>query len=139
MELSGVDHIGVVVDDLEEAKRFLAETLGLSLEREAEMEALGLKAAFYRCGPVMIEAVELVSSESPFRPLSDGAKARIDHIAVEVDDARGVMGELRTSGVESLEVGSGDEPLEIGGNLSYWTAPDTSDGVTYQLIQKGGG
>lgn len=139
MELSGVDHIGVVVDDLDEAKGFLGETLGLSLEREAEMEALGLKAAFYRCGPVMIEAVELVSPDSPFRPLADGAKARIDHIAVEVDDARAVMGELRGSGVESLDVGAGDDPLEIGGNLSYWTAPDTSDGVTYQLIQKGRG
>ncbi len=131
--------MGVVVDDLAEAKAFLGETLGFPLEREAEMDELGLKAAFYRAGPVLIEAIELVSADSPFRPLDNGAKARIDHIAIEVEDAREVMRALRADGVRALDVGSGDEPLAIGGNLSYWTEADSSDGVTYQLIQKGGG
>jgi methylmalonyl-CoA/ethylmalonyl-CoA epimerase len=141
--IEGVDHIGVLVDDLAEARRFASETLGLEVEREAEMPPLGLEAVFFRCGPVLIELFELVDPSSPFRPLDPGARARIDHIAVRVDDIRATVAQLGAEGVGWQDVGTGSgaepEPLALGGNLNAWSAPDTSDGVTYQLIEKGAG
>jgi catechol 2,3-dioxygenase-like lactoylglutathione lyase family enzyme len=54
-QIREVDHVGVMVADLEAAGRFLSDTFGLALEREADVAALDVKARFYRCGPVMIE------------------------------------------------------------------------------------
>ncbi len=135
MDLS-IDHVGVMVADLEQAKDFLGGVLGLEIAREAEPEELRLRAAFYHCGPAMIEAYELKSG-SPFEPLADGAIARIDHVAVLVPDIHAAARELRASGVSTVDVGTGEEPLALAGNLNLWTEGDSSGGVAYQLIQKG--
>jgi methylmalonyl-CoA/ethylmalonyl-CoA epimerase len=137
MTITALDHVGVLVDDLGEAKRFFEDRLGLALEREGPQPALGAETAFYRCGPVLVELIERVSEDSPIPPL-DGARARIDHIAVECDDMRATVDALARAGVRMLDVGAGAEPLVLGQNLNHWTDPDTSDGVKYQLIEKGG-
>lgn len=137
MAITSFDHVGVMVDDLGEAKRFFEGVLGLELEREAHAPALGADTAFYRCGPVLVELFERVSDDSPLPPL-DGARARIDHIAVECDDMRATVEAMARAGVRMLDVGAGAEPLVIGQNLNHWTDADSSDGVKYQLIQKGG-
>lgn len=137
MDLS-IDHVGVMVADLEQAKGFLGGVLGLEIAREAEPEELRLRAAFYHCGAAMIEAYAL-SPGSPFAPLVGGAIARIDHVAVLVPDIRAAAQELRASGVRTLDVGRGEEPLPLAGNLNLWTEPVSSGGVAYQLIEKGAG
>jgi methylmalonyl-CoA/ethylmalonyl-CoA epimerase len=137
MTVTSLDHVGVLVDDLGEAKRFFEDVLGLVLERGGPAPALGAETAFYRCGPVLVELFERVSDDSPLPPL-DGARARIDHIAVECDDMRATVEAMARAGVRMLDVGAGDDPLVIGENLNHWTDPDTSDGVKYQLIHKGG-
>ena len=53
-----LDHVGVMVADLEAAGAFLAGTLGLPLEREGTVPALDVRTRFYRCGPVLIDTFE---------------------------------------------------------------------------------
>ena len=139
MAVTGLDHVGILVADLEQAKGFLGEVLGLEVAREAELEQLGLIAAFFECGPAMIELFQIVDPDSPLRPLEDGATARIDHVAVEVDDAAATREELTAHGVRTIEVGDGERPTSAGGNLNYWTEAESSAGVIYQLIEKGSG
>lgn len=129
MSLKRLDHIGVVVDDLEEAKRFLAETLGLELDRTVEIP--GRRGAFFRCGGSEIEVLEEMEPEARERILG-GAKARIEHIAIEVDDLDRTMAAL-----EGLGVRAGRAPIATGDRVNLWTDPDTCDGVMYQLIQIG--
>lgn len=143
MPVKQIDHVGVLVDDIEEARAFLGETLGLELEREAAPPELGLRALFYRCGPVMIEAFEITDQSSALAPLAPGERARIEHIALDVDDVRASVAALSEHGVRPRAAGLGDaattEPLAVAGNLNVWTEPSSSDGVVYQLIEKGAG
>jgi len=139
MPVTGLDHVGILVADLEEAKRFLGQVMGLEVAREAELEQLGLIAAFFECGPAMIEVFQIVDADSPLRPLDNGATARLDHVAVQVDDLRATRQELDAHGVRTIEVGDGEDPTSAGGNLNYWTDADSSAGVMYQLIEKGTG
>ena len=136
MALTDIDHIGVLVADLDEARRFVEDTLGLEIEREAEPPELGLRLAFFRCGRALIELYELTSPDSPMQPLAEGSSVRMDHIAVRVDDIRGTAEQLRRGGVRMRDVGSGDEPLRLGPNLNYWTLAESSGGVAYQLIER---
>ena len=129
--LKRIDHIGVVVDDLEEARRFLGESLGLELVRTLELPEKHLHAAFYRCGECLIEAIEVHDPDSRRERLGDGNRARIEHIAIEVDDLRTTLRAL-----EGLGVRTDAAPLPIGRNLNVWTLPETTDGVQYQFLEK---
>ena len=59
-------------------------------------------------------------------------KARIEHIALEVDDLTTTLQALEGLGVRTQT----SDPVRIGTNLNFWTVADTCDGVVYQLIQR---
>ncbi len=132
--LKRIDHIGVVVDDLFRAKKFL-ESLGLTLEFEREVPERNVKAAFYRVGDgARIELIEPTTSEARRRRLGDGDQARIEHIAVEVNDSiTKIMQTLRGLGVEFVA----PQPVAIDGNLNAFSRPDTSEGIQFQLLERG--
>jgi methylmalonyl-CoA/ethylmalonyl-CoA epimerase len=129
--LKRIDHIGVVVDDLAEAKRFLSDVLQLPLDRESDQTAqLGVKAAFFRCGDTEIELIEPVTPEVRSQRLGDD-KARVEHIAIEVDELGPTMQALEGLGVRVTT----DEPLTLGGRVTVFTRPESCDGVMYQFLQ----
>ncbi|MEU2428164.1 MULTISPECIES: VOC family protein [unclassified Streptomyces] len=126
-----IDHIGVVVDDIDEAKAFL-ESLGMRLERAQDVPERNVRIAFYQCGDGRIELIEPTTEESRRRRLGDGNQARIEHIGVEVDDVPRIIKAVQGLGVEFTTT----EPVPVGPNLNAWTRPETSDGMQFQLVQR---
>src|ERR1700682_1057452 len=126
--LKRLDHVGVIVDDLEEASRFLS---GMGMRHDRDLEIPGrLKASFYTCGQAQVEVIEI--SEPGERAKRLGSeKARIEHIAIEVDDLATTLQALDGLGVKTQTA----DPIRIGTNLNFWTVADTCDGVVYQLFQ----
>jgi methylmalonyl-CoA/ethylmalonyl-CoA epimerase len=123
-----IDHVGVIVDDLDEAKSFLEE-LGMSFKREF---AAGdrLKGAFYSCGEADIEIIEIIEPQERAERLG-GARAQIEHVGVEVDDLPTAMEALRGLGVAFKS----EEPLVVGDTVNVWTTAESCDGIGYQLTQ----
>ncbi|OLZ62609.1 hypothetical protein AV521_41560 [Streptomyces sp. IMTB 2501] len=131
--LKRIDHVGVVVDDLFRAKKFL-ESLGLTFEFERELPERQVRAAFYRCGDGRIELIEPTTPEARARRLGEGNRARIEHIAVEVNETiTGAMEAVRGLGVDFTT----PQPVAIDGNLNIFTRPDTCEGIQFQLVQPG--
>jgi methylmalonyl-CoA/ethylmalonyl-CoA epimerase len=128
--LKRIDHVGVIVDDLAQAKRFLSD-LGLMFDRDLEIPGR-LRAAFFTCGETQLEVIEIDEPGERAHRLGD-ATARVEHVAIEVDSLATTMQALRGLGVQTTSA----DPLPIGANLNYWTRPETCDGVQYQLIEKG--
>ena len=126
-----IDHVGVIVDSLEEAKRFLGN-LGMEFDRDLELPDR-LRAAFYRCGEVQVEIIEITEPNERVQRLGDD-RARIEHIALEVDDLAATLQALDGLGVKVKTA----KPILVGNSLNLWTVPETCDGVMYQLIQRGG-
>lgn len=128
-----IDHVGIVVDDLNSAKKLMTD-LGLTFEYERELPERSVKAAFYQCGDGRIELIEPTTEEARARRLGRGAKARIEHIAVEVNDAIAVAIEVaRGLGAEFIT----PAPVPIDGNLNIFTRPDSTGGVQFQFVEKG--
>ena len=128
--LKRIDHVGVIVDDLAEAEKFLGEGLGMKKHREIQIPGR-LNAAFYTCGEVQIEVIEVTDPrEREGRLGSD--KARMEHIAIEVDDLGRALEALKGLGVK----GTTPEPVRIGANLNLWSDPETTDGYQFQFFQK---
>jgi catechol 2,3-dioxygenase-like lactoylglutathione lyase family enzyme len=128
-EIRGLDHVGVMVADLDQASAFLAETLGLELDREAEIPALDVRTRFYRCGPVTIEIFEPNDPAVAAAALG-GAAAKLEHIAIRVESLAATLSELGDTGVRFLHA----EPVVTGPNLSAYTDPTTSAGMIFQLF-----
>jgi methylmalonyl-CoA/ethylmalonyl-CoA epimerase len=128
--LKRIDHIGVIVTDLASARVFL-EGMGMRLERELDLPERAVKSAFYRCGDGMIEIIEPTTDEARRRRLGEDNRARIEHIAIEVDSIALTLEAVRRLGVEMTT----DSPVPVGPNLNVWTRPETSEGVQYQLLE----
>lgn len=129
MRLKRIDHIGVVVDDLAEARSWLEGRLGLPVDRG--VERADLKSFFFRCGDVCVEAIEILDPAVRRARLGDGQKARVEHIAFEVDDLTATLAALEGLGVRMTAA-----PRVAGDFLTSFTVADTSDGVMFQFVQR---
>jgi methylmalonyl-CoA/ethylmalonyl-CoA epimerase len=128
MMLKRIDHVGVVVDDLTQARQFLA---GMGMRHNRDLEIPGrLKASFYTCGEVEIEVLEISEPEERSRRLGS-ASARIEHIAIEVESLSRTLLDLTRLGV----VPQTAAPVKLDKGLNYWTVAETCDGIVYQLIE----
>jgi catechol 2,3-dioxygenase-like lactoylglutathione lyase family enzyme len=124
--LNGVDHVGIVVADLEEASRFLEGVLGLAPAFRAD--SAQFRTAFFDCGATRIEALEPIDEATRAQRLGDGP-ARVDHVAFAVADLDAAVAALADRGVEVTPEAFSD------GRRTCWTVPATSGGLIYQLIE----
>jgi catechol 2,3-dioxygenase-like lactoylglutathione lyase family enzyme len=129
--LKRIDHIGVIVQDLEGMSRLLSEVLGMELTRTLDIPERRLRARFFRCGDVDVELVELGDPEERAQRLGAGP-TRIEHIAIEVDDVVGTQQEMAEHGVQMTTA----EPQRLGPTSSVFSQPDSSGGVVLQFLQR---
>ncbi len=133
-----LDHIGIFVDDLTEAKRFLTRVLGLELDRELHVEELGVAAAFVRGGAVDLELIEVVDARQRRRKLGPGVSARIDHLAFRVQDLDEVVRRFSVEGQQLRGLpgrySANPEPVYVDGRWSLWADADPTT-VSYQFLQ----
>ena len=127
-----LNHIGVVVADLAEARKWLTEVFGLPLSRSVDLPDARIHGEFYTCGDVDIELLEIGDPEARRKRLGVGARARIEHIAVEVENLGAALAQLTPRGVRT----TAPDPRRIGNTLNVWTAEETTGGVSYQLIER---
>ncbi len=66
-----INHVGVIVGDLEEARRWLGEVFGLPLRRTADLPAGRIHGEFYGCGDVDIEVITIGDPEVRQRRLGN--------------------------------------------------------------------
>ena len=82
MRLRRIDHVGIVVADLD-AHIAQLEALGLSLGRSSD--GAESHAEYYPCGDASVELIDVRDPAARARRLPAGEQARIEHIAFEVD------------------------------------------------------
>ena len=127
-----VDHIGVVVADLAGTRNFLEEVLGMELTVVRSFPASQVTTAFLGYGAeTLVELIELGNADIRSRRLGD-AQARVEHIAIEVDDVLGARDELRARGV----VMQSEMPSVNGPTRSFFTRPETSQGIAFQFLDR---
>lgn len=89
-----MNHVGVIVDDMEIAKKFYEEVIGAKLEHAYENERVQL--AFYRIGSGV---VELVKRKNTNHNRNLGV---VEHIAFTVDNIEESVKLLKKHNVKSI-------------------------------------
>lgn len=127
-----VNHIAVVVNDLDGALGFWEKALGLPLERREENAEEQVKIGFLPLGETEIELLEPTSPESGIGKYLAKKGAGLHHICVEVADIEATMQRLREHSVELITEQAKTRPE---GTRYCFIHPKSTGGVLVELYQ----
>lgn len=128
-----IDHIAIVVDDIQGALGFWQEALGLNLELVEDVAEQKAIVAFLPTGESEIELVKPTTDDSGVARFLQKRGPGMHHICFEVDGLQEVLDALKTKGVrlinETPTIGAGD-------NRIAFIHPESTHGVLVELYEK---
>ena len=127
MKLLGLDHVGIVVRDIDETVARAGATVdGKAVGQRFVSADIDLQVLL--CGGSTLELIEVRAAGFGMPKLVDGETAVIGHFGIEVDDLEDAKAELTRRGV-ALEGETDTEAVRF-----IFTVPQTTFGVTVQLM-----
>ncbi len=128
-----IDHVAVVVKDLEAAIRLYTRTLGFSLVYREIVADQGIEAVGVRTGDAVIELLRPLDEGSAIAKYRGEAETRLHHTAYRVDDIRAELARLKAAGVRLID----EEPRRgAHGNTIAFLHPRSTGGVLIELCQR---
>ncbi len=134
MALSKIDHIGIAVSDLESAKRFYEEALGLRVTREETLDEM--KIAFLPVGEVNLELIQSTTDEGVIAKFIAKRGEGVHHIAYQVEDVSSVLDALKAQGVKVVD--DAPRPGAHGTEVAF-VHPKSTHGVLTELVGQSNG
>ena len=128
-----IDHIAIVVKDLEQTIALYTQTLGFKqIYRETiadqKVEAVGLEA-----GDSVIELLRPLDEQSAIAKFRGDAQTKLHHTAYRVADIKAKLAELKARGVRLID----EEPRPgAHGNSIAFLHPKSTGGVLVELCQR---
>ncbi|MGM0424690.1 MAG: methylmalonyl-CoA epimerase [Thermodesulfobacteriota bacterium] len=124
--LKKIDHLGIAVHSLEEARQFYEGALGLSCEKVEEIPSQKVRTAFYELGEVHIELLEPMDEESPVAKFLAKNGPGVHHVAYATDDVQAQLEQASQAGCKLIN----QEPVSgAGGKQVAFLHPKSSFGV----------
>lgn len=128
-----VDHIGIAVKDLETAKKFYTDVLGMTAQGEEVIEQQKVKVCFIPSGDSEIELLESTTPDGPIAKFIEKKGEGIQHIAVRVDNIENALKDLKAKGVRLID----ESPRYGAGGASIaFIHPKATGGVLLELSER---
>lgn len=121
--VSRIHHVGLAVEDLDAAERFLSEAFGLSVARRSEVPEKDFAALYLDWGGAQVEVIEI----GGYVP---AATESLNHFAIAVEDVTAAEARLRELGADS-EAGV----FEFAGRLTAFFRVGALGGCRLQLVE----
>ena len=130
MMIKGVSHIGIAVEDLENARELYKNIFS---KESSEPEWFGeIHFSFIPFGNTHIELLESTTPAGVIRKFIEKKGEGVHHISFEVDDIEAELAELKARGVQLIN----EKPyLNAHKNLVAFVNPKSTRGVLVELIQ----
>lgn len=135
MKINRIDHIGIAVPNLQEAKKFYEEVLGIKITKEDEViEDQKVKVSFVPCGEVELELLESTTEDGPIAKYlaKNGGRSGIQHVALNVDNIEEAIAEMKEKGVRMID----EAPRYGAGNSSIAFVHPKASGILVELAQR---
>lgn len=132
MAVKRIDHVAIVVPELDEAIAFYRDVLGLRLERVEQVAEQEVTVAFFPTGDSEVELLEPATESSGVARFLEKRGPGMHHLCLEVDDIRQTLDDLRARGVELID----EQPREVGGGKKLaFLHPRSTYGVLIELYE----
>jgi methylmalonyl-CoA/ethylmalonyl-CoA epimerase len=131
--LEKLDHIGIAVNDLDQAMKLYRDAFGIEPSMVYESSYTKAKIAFFPLGENRIELIQPVTPESVVGRFLEKKGEGIHHIAYAVKDVDKSLAELETKGIQLIDKESRQvrESERVG-----FLHPRSTNGVLIELIQE---
>ena len=131
-DIKGIDHIAIVVEDLEEALKFWRDRLGLALDHIETVSSQGVKIAFLPVGNSEVELIQPLDDKSGVAKYLRKKGPGMHHLCFEVEDIQERLRDLESQGVRLID----QEPhvMDDGRKLAF-LHPKSSSGVLIELYE----
>ena len=125
-----IDHIGIAVRSIEEARKFYENVLELECYKVEEVPDQKVRTAFFKVGEVKIELLEPTDAESPIAKFLEKKGPGIHHIAYFVHNVNEALMVSKARGVQLIDEMSrkGADGMDIG-----FLHPKSADGVLIEF------
>ena len=134
MRAEGIHHLGVAVQDLDEALATYERVFGARVEHRATVEDQGVRAASLRIGDGRVELLEPLADDTPVGRFLAKRGPGMHHVAYEVADIRATLAELADAGADLID----EAPREgLFGLEVAFVHPDSVHGVLSEVISTG--
>jgi len=132
VQLRKVDHIGIAVEGLDEARALWEGKLGLHAKGVEEVPSQKVRVCFLPIGDTKLELLEPTSPESAVAKHLAKRGPGLHHVAYEVADIRAALAEAKAQGLELIDA----EPRPGAGNkLVAFLHPRSTGGVLTEFVQ----
>jgi methylmalonyl-CoA/ethylmalonyl-CoA epimerase len=133
MELNYIEHIGIAVRNIDEAKKYYEGVLGLKCYSVEEVPSQKTRTAFFMVGQTKIELLESMEPDGPIGKFIEKKGEGIHHIAFAAKNLKDALKEVEGKGIQLIdkEPKPGAEGLTIA-----FLHPKSTHGVLTELCEK---
>jgi len=131
--ITGLEHIGIAVSNLDEALKVYEEILGLKVKKIRVIEEQRVRAALLLAGEVKVELIEPTDEEGPVARFIQKKGEGIHHIAFTVTGIEDFLKKIKEKGIALV-----DEKPRIGveGYRMAFLHPKSTKNVLVELCEK---
>ncbi len=128
-----IDHIAIVVNNLDETLQFYRDALGLHVERVEDNAAEGVRIAFLPLGDSEIELLEPAQPDTGIARFLEKRGEGLHHVCVSVPDIDAALARLKAQGAELIN----ESPRVRPDGIRYaFVHPRSTHGVLMELYEK---
>jgi methylmalonyl-CoA/ethylmalonyl-CoA epimerase len=135
MKILKIDHLGIAVNKIDEAKKLYHDILGLPFAGAETVAEQKVTTAFFPVGDSEVELLESTAPDGPIAKFIEKNQGRggIQHIAFRVDNLEAALAELKAKGVELID----QKPrMGAGGAKIAFLHPKSTFGVLVELSER---
>jgi methylmalonyl-CoA/ethylmalonyl-CoA epimerase len=127
-----INHVAVVVEDMEKALSFWRDALGMELHGLRDVPAEKSQVAFLPLSGSEVELVQPTTDDSGIAKYLAKRGPGMHHICLEVDDIEGMLSHLKSQGVRLIN----EQPrVATDGKKYAFLHPESTSGVLVELYQ----
>jgi methylmalonyl-CoA epimerase len=132
MTIKKIDHIAIVVENLESALDVYRDALGMTVTDVREMPEQDVKMAFLPAGDSEIELLEPIHADSGIAKYLAKRGEGLHHVCLEVDDIEATLADLRAKGAQLID----ETPRRGAYGRVAFIHPKGAHGVLVELVQR---
>ncbi len=127
-----IDHIGVAVEDLDEAIALYGERLGMPVQHRETVEEQGVEAVLLGVGDSHVELLRPLGPDTAVGKFLSRSGPGLHHVAYGTDDIESAIESVRAAGLGLI-----DEQPRIGirGSRVAFLHPKSTGGVLTELVE----
>jgi methylmalonyl-CoA/ethylmalonyl-CoA epimerase len=126
-----INHIAVVVEDIDSSLAFWEGALGIKLGKVEAVPAQKAKVAFLPVGDGEVELVQPTDPDSGTAKFLNDCGGGMHHLCLEVDDIARMLAQLKEKGIRLIN----EAPLEMEGRKIAFIHPKSASGVLVELYE----